>query len=158
MAELGGRINVDEEAKEYRGEFTVMPPGWYTAVIVKSEVRSTKNNDGKILELVFQTKKSGSELTERVNIVNKSEVAQRIGRSTLAKIAQEIGIKGELSNSNVLHGKPIDIKVTVEEFESNKEAGKMLKSNKIADYRKAGTGVNEANGASQPAAKAGSSW
>gem|GEM_PF-5692226 len=91
---------------------------------------------------------NGIRITDRLNIVNSSEIAQRIGRSALAKIALCIGHRGELNNTDVLIGKPYQFKVKIEEFKSNKmnDSGEypMLKSNKITDYREAKTAMKQA--------------
>ena len=135
---LGFELKTEEAAAEFSGQFEVLPPGWIQVVVTGSEVKDTKAGTGKMLELVYETR-DGKTLKDRLNIVNPSEVAQKIGRAALGKLAVSIGIKGELKDTNVLHGRPFEIKVEVEEFESNKEAGKMLKSNKVVDYRAAGT-------------------
>lgn len=134
---LGFDLNTEEAAAEF-SSFEVLAPGWYQVVITGSEVKPTKAGNGKMLELVYETR-DGKTLKDRLNIMNPSEVAQKIGRAALGKIAVSIGIKGELADTAKLHGRPFEIKVEVEEFESNKEAGKMLKSNKVVDYRAAGT-------------------
>jgi hypothetical protein len=133
MADLGGVINIEKMAEEFRSGFEVLPPGWYLAAIVKSELKPTSTG-GKQLVLTWRTVANNVDIIDRVNIVNTSDKAQSIGRSQLAKIAQCCGLKGELRNSDKLHGRPCKIKLIVEEFESNKEAGKMLKSNKVKDY------------------------
>lgn len=138
MANLGFGINAEEAAQEYRGSFEVSPPGWYRVVITGSEVKATKSGTGKMLELKYESR-DGKTFLDRLNIINSSEVAQKIGRAALGKIALSIGHKGELKNTDVLHGRPFEVKVDVKEFESNNEPGKMLKSNEVTDYRPAGT-------------------
>jgi hypothetical protein len=71
----------------------------------------------------------GDTLIDRLNIQNKSDVAQKIGMSQLKNICDAIGFAGQLKDSNQLHGKPLSVKVVIEPFK-NKE-GKMLDSNKI---------------------------
>lgn len=136
MAQLGYESNVEQDVTGFSGSFEVIPPSWYKAVIIESTINDTKAGNGKFLTLKYELQ-DGTKRTviDRLNIINPSEVAQKIGRGALAKIALSIGHKGSLSNSNVLHGRPFEIKVEVETFESNKEPGKMLKSNKISDYR-----------------------
>lgn len=149
MAELGGDIDVDEAVKDFKGGFSVVPPGWHTVVITESEIVETSTK-GKMLVLKYEVQgEGGGEMPDRLNIVNKSEVAQKIGRATLAKIAKCVGVKGKLSNSDVLHGRPFDIKVIIEKFKSNKmdEETKeypMLDSNKVKDYRPKGEGSSVA--------------
>ena len=139
MAELGYEANIDQDVKEYREGFTVIPPGWAKVVIVASEVVVTQSG-GKMLVLDYEVQGgSGGTFKDRLNIMNKSERAQTIGRAALAKIAQSIGHKGAIADSKVLHGRPFEVKIEIEEFKSNKadDNGEypMLKSNKAGGYR-----------------------
>jgi len=118
--------------------FKVIPPGIYTVVIVDSDVQDTSAKTGKMLVLKYQIVDGqcvGDTLTDRINIVNPSDVAQKIGLSQLKNVCDAIGFTGQLNNSTQLHGKPFSVKVTVEKFKSNKaDAGgnfKELESNKI---------------------------
>jgi len=133
--------NTEEAAKDFSGEFQVATPGWKDGVIINADVKQTKKG-GQMLVLENEIQggnEHGIRIIDRLNIVNSSEVAQRIGRAALAKIALCIGHKGQLNNTNVLIGRPYQFKVKVEEFKSNKAAPDgtfpMLKSNKITDYR-----------------------
>jgi len=139
MAELGYETNLDQDVLAYREGFTVTPPGWAKVVIVASDIVVTQSG-GKMLVLDYEVQGgSGGTFKDRLNIMNKSEKAQAIGRATLAKIAQSIGHKGAIADSKVLHGRPFEVKVEIEEFKSNKadEHGEypMLKSNKAGGYR-----------------------
>jgi len=129
--------NTEEAAKDFSGEFQVATPGWKDGVIIYAEVKQTKKG-GQMLALTNEIQggtEHGIRVVDRLNIVNSSDVAQRIGRAALAKVALCVGHKGQLNNTDVLLGRPYQFKVVIEEFESNKERGKMLKSNKITDYR-----------------------
>ena len=154
MSDLGF-VSKAEDAEGHRGGFEIIEPGWKKVVIVKSEVKPTKAGTGKFLEFTYELQDgTGRSLTDRLNILNPSEVAQKIGRGALSKIALACGHKGELSKTEPLHGRPFEVKVEVEEFESNTEAGKMLKSNKCSDYRP----VQTASAAPAGAAKSPVGW
>lgn len=115
------------------GGFRVIPPGTYNVMIVSSAINDTKSGTGKILELQYQIiegSEVGSTIIDRLNIVNQSEKAQKIGLSQLKRICDSIGFSGQLKDSNQLHGKPFAVKIVVEEFESNTD-GKKLQSNKV---------------------------
>lgn len=134
MANLG--FNLDQKEAENFGSFTLVPPGWYAVVITKSEIKKTKNGDGQYIEITNEIQggnNDGDPITDRINIVNQSEVAQRIGRSALAKIGLVIGHQGELTNTDVLHGRPYQIKVEVSSY--TKADGSDGKSNNVKDYR-----------------------
>ena len=133
MADLAPLGFAPENIEDMGDGFKVIPPGTYNVVAVESDVKDTKSG-GKMLELKYQIMDGanvGDTLLDRLNIVNSSETAQKIGLSQLKNICDAIGYTGQLKDSNQLHGKPFAVKVVVEEFESNKEKGKMLKSNKI---------------------------
>lgn len=133
MANLGPLGFNPAEVEDMGDGFKVLPPNIYTVVIVDSDVKDTKSG-GKMLELKYQIvdgQYTGETLVDRLNIVNSSEMAQKIGLSQLKNVCDAVGFTGQLTDSNQLHGKPFSVKVVIEQFESNKEKGKMLDSNKI---------------------------
>ena len=160
MADLSPLGFIPEQIEDMGDGFKVVPPGIYDVVIVESDVKPTRSG-GKMLELKYQVvigPNAGDFLTDRLNIDNASETAKRIGLSQLKNICDAIGFAGMLKDSNQLHGKPFSVKVVVEKFESNKEAGKMLESNKIEKRMKKGSA---AAAASQPATeqpRAAAAW
>jgi len=141
---LGFDLNTEEAADEFYSGFTILAPGWYQVVIVESDIKPTKAGTGKFLELKMETK-GGETITDRLNILNQNEVAQKIGRAALGKIAVSCGIKGALTNTDKLHGRPFEVKLEIEEFASN-TSGEMLKSNKVKDYRAIGTAAPASEG------------
>ncbi len=165
-------LNYDPAQHEDMGDgFKVIPPGTYNVVIVDSDVQDTAKG-GKMLVCKYQIVDGqcvGDTVTDRINIVNSSDVAQKIGLSQLKNICDAVGHTGQLKDSNQLHGKPFAVKVIVEKFESNKEKGKMLDSNKIEKrmpkqaasttappLTTAATGA--ANGVADPPKKAAMAW
>lgn len=148
MAQIPYEVK-EEHAAEHKAVFTVIPPGWYKVVIVGSEIKATSKGSGEMLELKYELQDGTKrEMTDRLNIVNQSAIAQRIAQGALAKICIAVGQK-TLTDSNLLHGRPFEVKVAVEEFESNKdgdidtETGKqrIKKSNKAEDYRAVQSGA-----------------
>lgn len=127
-------MGFDPAAVEDMGDgFKVLPPGIYNVVIVESDVKDTANGKGKMLVLKYQVIDGpcvGDAITDRINIVNQSDIAQKIGLSQLKNICDSIGFSGQLKDSAQLHGKPLAVKVIIDEFTSNKD-GKTLKSNKV---------------------------
>ena len=153
---LWGEKTQEELAAESKEGFKVLAPGWYSGFITRSEVKDTRSG-GKMLVIDLESK-GGDKLVDRFNILNNSEKAQLIGRQQLAKCACEAGV-ADLRDSTQLHGMPIDFKVEVEEFESNTTPGKMLKSNKIAAYKKIGTSTTGASASPEkPADNGTSAW
>jgi len=142
-------FNVDAAAEEFKGAFKIIPAGWHKFTILTGELKGTKSG-GHQLCLTMQC--AGGEFIDRLNVVNSSAKAQAIGISQLAKICQCVGIEGRFTPDRVpeLFGRELDIKVEVEEFESNKDK-KMLQSNKAADYAKAGEKSSMGTATARPA-------
>lgn len=133
MADLSPLGFAPETTEDMGDGFKVVPPATYKVVIVDSDVKDTKKGNGKVLELkcqIVEGAQVGNTVVDRLNIVNPSEISQKIGLSQLKNICDAIGHKGQLTNSEQLHGKPFAIKVVIEQFQSS-TSGKMLDSNKI---------------------------
>ena len=125
-------LNFDPKNQEEVNLFKAVPPGIYTVVIVDSDVMDTKTEGGKMLVLTYQIVEGpsvGESLTDRLNIMNRSDTAQKIGLSQLKNICDAIGKTGQLKDSSELHGKPFSVKVIVEPFKNRD--GKELMSNRI---------------------------
>ena len=160
MANLEPLQFIPEQIEDLGDGFKVVPPGIYDVVIVESDVQPTRSG-GKMLVLKYQIvagPNAGDFLTDRLNIDNASETAKRIGLSQLKNICDAIGFAGMLKDSNQLHGKPFSVIVVVEEFESNKEAGKMLESNKIEKRMKKGRAAAAAPATTTEQPRAAAAW
>ncbi len=161
MSNTALNMTFDPDQVEIIDTYTVVPPGWYTVVIKESEVARNKADTGTLLTLKYEVltgEHAGETIIDRINIIHQKDIVQRIGQSTLAKICKASGFTGKLTDSSQLHGRQLEVKVSVEEFESNKEPGKMLKSNQVNDYRKPGSGaaLSVMSGGQQK--KAGKAW
>lgn len=136
MANLNTPVNI-EEASEFRGQYEIIPPGEYLAVYLNDILEPNKNGTGEVLKIKFELQDGSKRtVTANLNYSNPSVTATAIGRGELAKIAQSIGHNAPVYKTEVLFGRPLTIKIIVEEFLSNKD-GRALKSNKIADYKPA---------------------
>ena len=140
MADISrlGITDVNKESEEFFSSADILPPGWHVVRIIKEEFKDTKTG-GKMLVFDYQTE-SGSTIKDRINIVNASEAAVRIGKAALGKIAQSIGINGALMSTDVLFGRPFEIKVIVDSFKNDK--GEDIPKNDIKDYRAVQAKVN----------------
>ena len=135
MADLSflGNHDVDVLASEFYSAGTIIPPGWYKVHIIKEEIKDTSTG-GKMLVFDYQLD-SGETIKDRFNLVNQSEKAVNIAKSTLAKIIQSIGIKGGFpKDTNILFGRPFEIKVIQGSFK-DKDTGEDRPKNEIKDYR-----------------------
>lgn len=135
MADLSNQ-NLDPNVEENSGGFTVVPEGKYQVVIVGDKLTDTKGGTGKMLELkvqIIEGEYRGSTIIDRLNIVNASSIAQKIGQGQLKRICNLCKVQYPPASTEGLIGKPMIATVKVEEFISNR-TGNPLKSNKISGY------------------------
>lgn len=165
MADLTGMGFNPAEAEDMGEGFTLVPPGIYTVIIAKSELKDTKTRNGKFLELscqIVEGPHTGTVIFDRLNVRNPSEIAQKIGLSDLKHICDAIKFAGQLTDSAQLHGKPYSVKVDVENFQSDKD-GTTKQSNKISKrmVRQKPTAASAPPtqpGAKQPQQAAAAAW
>lgn len=134
-----GFTTSEEMAEDFKGGFDIVSPGWKKAVVVKTEIVPTSTG-GKMLKVYNELQgaevksEAGAIVIDQQNILNKSEIAQRIGRAAIAKMAQCMGIPS-VSDSENLCGHQYEIKVGMTKFASKNDSSKMLDSNEVKDYR-----------------------
>lgn len=110
MANLNGAYDPNAEASQ---DFAPIPSGKYLAQIVESDMMPTKNNDGEYLELTYAVMDGefkGRKVWARLNLRNKSEIAQRIGNEQFAAVRAACGVPNP-RDSQELHYKPHMIRV-----------------------------------------------
>lgn len=97
-----------------REEFTPVPPGTYTGMIVASELKDTKAGGQMIvLEIDIQDGDSaGRKLFERLNIKNDNQKAVDIAFRTLGEIVKAVG-KTTIKDTEELHNKRFSMEVRV---------------------------------------------
>jgi hypothetical protein len=113
MAELPSAFNSDDH-EELAG-FDAIPAGDYIAEVIASEMKDTKAQTGKYLQLTFKILEGdfvNRQLWTRLNLVNPNEKAVEIAQRHLATLCKAIGV-GALKDSEEVHGKPMTIKVVV---------------------------------------------
>ena len=96
-------------------DFDVLPAGEYPAILIESEQKPTKDGTGKRLNLKFQIlngRYQNRTLFDGINTHNKSEPAQKIGRSQLKALCVAVNVP-DPKVSEELHNKPLVIKVVV---------------------------------------------
>lgn len=141
MANLAG-TNLDPNVKENHGDFEVLPPNNYKMVIIGDELKDNKAKTGKILMLKLQTTEgqhAGTMVNDFINLTNPSPVCQNIGQGTLKRICGLCSVVYPPTDTTVLYGKPMSVKIGVSEFKSN-NTGDILKSNKVISYNAAEKG------------------
>jgi len=125
--------------------FDVIPAGEYEAIIIESEMKPTKNNNGSYLQLTFQLtggQYDGRYVWARLNLDNPNQQAVDIAQRELSAICRAVGVMTP-SDSSDLHDVPLIIKVGIEPAR-----GQYSESNSIKSYKAIGE-------ASKPAAPSG---
>ena len=112
-----------------------IPKCWVIASVVKSQVKDTNAKDGKYLSLSFKVQSGrykGRMLFTNLNLVNKNETTVQIAEAHLKKMCEAVGIE-EMEDSVDLHGKPMGVKVDIEDATSNWPEKNVLKDFKDAE-------------------------
>ncbi len=130
-------VNLDENVEESTGAFVLVTPGKYKAVIVKDALSDNKAKTGKVWKIKTQITEgrfANETIKDYINVSHRTPKVQAIGQGTLKRICNIVGVTYPPTNTDEIIGRPFGIKVVNEDFESNKQKGKMLKSAKIAAY------------------------
>lgn len=93
----------------------LLPAGKYTAQIVESEMRVTKNGMGQFLWLmldILDGEQKGRKIFDQLNLVNPNPTTVEIAQRTLSAICHATG-KMQVSDSEELHLNPMTIQVKV---------------------------------------------
>ena len=100
---------------EPNSAFTPLPAGEYQAIISESEMKPTKDGTGQYLQLKLQIlngQHQNRTLFDRLNLVNKNDVAVQIAKGTLSSICRAVGVL-EPDDSLELHNKAMCIVVKI---------------------------------------------
>ena len=154
MADFGFVFDKDTVEKS---EFEALPAGEYLSVISDSSIADNAKKTGKVLKLVFtilEGQYKNKKVTEWLNIVHKtSETSQLIARQALVQIQEAAGIDSAISDSTVLHNKPMIIRVEFIPANPDGIGNEQRKydSNKIKGYKKVSSETPAASKLQQPA-------
>lgn len=100
-----------------REDFSPIPVGEYSAHIVDSDVKPTKNNTGHYAELEFEVTAGefkGRKVWARLNLDNPNPKAVEIAQRELSAICHAVGVL-QVTDTQQLHYKPLVIRVDIEE-------------------------------------------
>jgi len=95
--------------------YELLPAGKYSAQIVESEMRVTRNGMGQFLWLmldILDGPHKGRKIFDQLNLVNPNPTTVEIAQRTLSAICHATG-KMQVSDSEELHLIPMTIQVTV---------------------------------------------
>lgn len=125
---------VASELPESSGEFPPLPDGWYSVIINKAEIKSTKEGSGQYINLRYDITgptNQGRIVFSNINIKNKSSVAEEIGRQALGGIMRAIGLS-KVDDTDQLIGGNLEIKLSTRTQEGYEP------SNEVRSYRAVG--------------------
>ena len=129
MASLAG-FNANEV--EPNAPRDLIPPGEYDAVIVSSEMKTTKDGTGAYLDLslsIINGTYQNRQLFDKLNLKNKNNEAVRIAKGTLSAICRAVNVLTP-NDSSELHMKPLRISVTTKKRGDNGELKNEIKGYK----------------------------
>ena len=119
MARLDIGFTADE-LPESRGDYEPLPEGWYSAEIGDAEIRVTKDGTGQYIRCRYNITgptKAGRVVFGNLNIMNKSQKAEEIGRQQLGELMRSIGL-GRIEDTDQLIGCPLQIKLSIRPAEN----------------------------------------
>lgn len=128
MADLGMTYNVSDLPDN---DFAPLPAGVYTGMVTASEMKDTKNMDGKYLKLTIAIQDGeykGRNMFVNLNLLNKDATAVKIAQAELKGLCNALGL-GSVSNSTQLHNKRFNMKVKVTPAKGDYGPG-----NKVDEY------------------------
>jgi len=138
MAQLSNPINdVQKEAANYKAGYEHIPPGWYKAVIIDDRLESYGAGEETLImrfELQDGTKRNVNGL---ITIQNPDDWKVKKGRATLSHIGDCIGHTGQIIRTDVLFGRPLEVRIADKPYK-HKETGEDMPGSTIKDYRKVG--------------------
>ena len=150
MAKLGGFNPAEHEEVK---SFDPIPEGKYVAMITDSDMRQTKAMDGEYLKLTFEIidgSWKGRLIWTNLNLRNKNPKAVEIANRNLAGICRAVHHLTPLDDSEVLHNKPLKIKVTVREAQNGYNANNEIRGYSPATDAPPQVASNPASGGVTP--------
>ena len=122
-------------AVEPQTSYEPMPADWYKCVIIKTEEKPTKKQNGSYLQLdieVIEGKFAGRKVFDRLNLNNPNSTAVEIAQRALSSICRAIDVPNP-QDSDELLDKPLMVKVAVKPAD-----GEYSASNEVKGYDAAG--------------------
>ena len=113
-------------------DYSPIPAGEYIATIKDAELKATKDGTGQYIKLKLQVdapSNVGRIIFSNLNIQNKSEAAERIGRQQLGEIMRALGL-ASVADTDQLIGGTVGIKVSIRDAQNGYEAQNEVKGYK----------------------------
>lgn len=150
MAYLDTPINANDLPDDTGGDYTPLPEGEYSVTIKDAEVKATNDGTGQYIKLRLDVQgptHAGRVVFSNINIRNKSEQAEQIGRGQLKAVMSALGI-ATLTDTDQLIGGQLIVKLSVRAARTDEKTGKTYEaSNDVKAYKPAGGAPMAAPGA-----------
>lgn len=114
---------------------TPVPRGYYTVIIVGSEIKPTKRGDGEFIEFKLQVHDgpyAGKTIVENVNWKNPNATATAIGQGQLSAICHAVGVLTP-QDTNQLHNIPLGVEVDVTDDGKYNDVNRFFPASKVAE-------------------------
>ena len=124
-----------DTTQDLNDDFAPLPEGWYTAQVAEVSDHQTKAGNGRYIKVRYDIQgptHSGRVVFGNINYQNANEVAERIGRQQIGKLATAAGIT-QLRDSDQLVGATVQIKLTIRKSEEYGD------SNDVKAFKPAGS-------------------
>lgn len=111
MANLGTLFDASQVNPE--SQFDPIPSGEYVAMIIDSDMKTTRNNRGQYLELTHQILEgpyTGRQVWARLNLVNDNPKTVEIAQQHLSAVCHAANVM-RVNDSQQLHNIPMVIRV-----------------------------------------------
>lgn len=148
MAYLDQPINVNDLPEDTGGDFSPIPAGDYTASIKSADLTPTKDGSGQYIKLrldVTGPTHAGRVIFANINIRNKSQQAESIGRAQLGALMKAAGL-ATLQDTDQLIGAHVGIKVAIREARTTPDGKTYEASNEVKGYKALGGTAPVVNG------------
>ena len=136
MSFFDNAFDVNDMPESQQMDFAPLPAGEYTCAIKTAEIKPTKDGTGKYVNLLWEVE--DGEFARRtlfaiINIKNKSEVAEKIGKAQLGDIMRANGI-ATLTDTDQLIAAMMSLRVVIGEYQG-------VAKNEIKGYKDAVCGT-----------------
>jgi hypothetical protein len=111
----------DPSQESGSGGFEPLPPGAYTATVVKADIETPKSGNGHMLSLQWKVIDGEYEnrlIFQRCVISHSNETAQRIGRGQIKDICDALGMKAAVRDSDEFLHQTAILKLGIEHDKS----------------------------------------
>ncbi len=106
LSDLFGGVGFDPSTVDPQTDFAVIPPGKYSVLIERAEVKVTKKGTGHLISLemkVLDGQFIGRKVFDNINIQNPSQQCVEIGMRTLSALGRALGLQTITDTSQLLN-------------------------------------------------------